>query len=191
MIRAFRYANKLLPTETMVQQYYANAYPHLISNITIWGTASTTPMYIRPLIRTQKRIIRLIANTTPRAHTKPIMNKLQILPITDLYTLQTCAEMHPHIYKTELNRPTNIHKYTPATHIHEHNTRYASDGKHYIPAHQHHYHTASPEKASKHQMTHDYSKTWNKIPQEIRQIQSLPAFKRALKLHLLNKNLTI
>ena len=35
VIHKLRYANKLLPTKNMKEQYYAQAYPHLIRDITI------------------------------------------------------------------------------------------------------------------------------------------------------------
>jgi len=54
VIQKLRYANKLLPTKNMKEQYYAQAYPHLIRDITIWGTNKPTSTYLQPLIRTQK-----------------------------------------------------------------------------------------------------------------------------------------
>jgi len=41
--------------------------------------------YIQPLIRTQKKVVRLIKNLSPQTHTKPIMKQLKILNITSLY----------------------------------------------------------------------------------------------------------
>jgi hypothetical protein len=119
----------------MKQLYYAHAYPHLIGAITIWGTDQQNKQYIQPLIRTQKKILRLLKNLPPSAHTKPIMKELQILNITNLYILRTALEIHPHIHPTHeyKNRPQHDHKYTLTTQIHNHQTRQAQQNKHYIP----------------------------------------------------------
>ena len=37
-IHCLKYANKLLPRHTLKGLYFMHAYPHLISNISIWGT---------------------------------------------------------------------------------------------------------------------------------------------------------
>ena len=103
-IHSFKYANKLLPTENMKQLYYSQVYPHLLNAISVWGTDNNTRTYLKPLVTIQKRIIRLIANVPPRTHTKPIMTKLEILNIPNLYTLRVSVEMHPFAYPT---RPRN------------------------------------------------------------------------------------
>ena len=64
-IRDFKYANKLLPPTTMLNIYHQQAYPHLIGDITIWGTSNPAQTYIQPLIRIQKKLIRLIKNLPP------------------------------------------------------------------------------------------------------------------------------
>ena len=82
-------------------------YPHLIGDISIWGTDDSSKTYIQPLVRIQKKLIRIIENLPPRTHTKPIMQELSILSLYNLYTLRVCAEMHPHIYpKANTNRPS-------------------------------------------------------------------------------------
>ena len=65
--------------------YFTHIYPHLIGAISIWGTDKQKADYIQPLIRTQKKIVRLIVNKPPRTHTKPLMNQLKILSIPYLY----------------------------------------------------------------------------------------------------------
>jgi sarcosine oxidase/L-pipecolate oxidase len=53
-IRQFRYAATLLPKKYMIQLYYTHAYPHLIGDISIWGTQNINQDYILPLVRTHK-----------------------------------------------------------------------------------------------------------------------------------------
>lgn len=184
-MQAFRYANKILPTSTMRQLYFTHIYPHLIGNITIWGSANASTTYLQPLIRTQKRIIRLIKNLPPRSHTKPIMAHLKILSIPSLYILRTSIEMHPFVYPTQpKNRPTHNHIYTPASHIHEYPTRFSNSGHQFIPAHTH------PSTKPTHDMnyfTRQYSTVWNSLPADIRTEPNLTTFKKLLAPYLLQK----
>ena len=109
-MHSFRYANKLLSTKIMRELYYSHIYPHLILQISIWGTNNSNKTYIQPLIRTQKKILRLIKNLPPRSHTKPIMKELHILNIINLYTHRVCVEMHPFIHpKKQTRTQSQIH----------------------------------------------------------------------------------
>jgi hypothetical protein len=127
VIQQLRYANSFLPTKTMRQLYYMHAYPHLIGAIAIWGSDDEKKTYLQPLIRVQKKLIRIIKRLPPRTHTKPLMKELKILNITNLYTLRVCLEMHPYIHREiEHNRPEHNHQYLLTEHIHDHATRQAT-----------------------------------------------------------------
>jgi hypothetical protein len=173
IVQKFRYATKLLPTYIMKQQYYSLAYPHLIGAITVWGTDKHNSTGLLPLIRMQKKLVRLIKNLPPRTHTKPLMQELRLLSIPNLYKLRVCTEMHEYIYQpTEKNRPEHNHHYVRKTAVHDHATRHAT---------QHHYHTT-------HNMEHYTRKfvdVWNTIPLQIRDKHQLHPFKQALKAYLL------
>jgi hypothetical protein len=174
-MHSYRFANKLLPLKTMTELYYTHIYPHLIGNISIWGSDDPTKTYLQPLIRVQKKIIRLIRNVPPRSHTKPIMTKLQILNITNLYILRVCAEMHPFIFpKKQLNRPEHNHNYTSVSNIHKHATRYATTNHQYITYTTEHF-------------TAIYTRVWNSLPPRLRHISSHDTFKTQTKLYLLEK----
>ena len=179
----FKYANKLLPTHIMKALYYSHIYPHLILNITVWGTNNSTKTYIQPLIRAQKKAIRLITNKPPRTYTNPIMTELQILNITNLYT-RACVEMHPFIHpQKELNRPEHNHSYTPVSQIHNYPTRHSVNNHYFIP-NQH------SSKQPTHTIEHfqsQYLSVWNQLPLELRCITSKNTFKTKLKAHLLEK----
>ena len=177
-MHSFRYANKLLSTKIMRELYYSHIYPHLILQISIWGTNNSNKTYIQPLIRTQKKILRLIKNLPPRSHTKPIMKELHILNIINLYTHRVCVEMHPFIHpKKQLNRPEHNHKYTPVQEIHNHATRYSTQQHQYIQHNTEHF-------------TKQYTATWNALPTQLRNITSTNIFKKQLKLHLLTSQNT-
>ena len=108
ILHSFRYATKFLPTHTMLSLYYSQVFPHLIYGITLWGSDNPQKTYLQPLIRTQKKIIRLIQNVPPRTHTKPIMQKLQILNIPKLVVLRVCVEMHPVHRTTQQTKPCTL-----------------------------------------------------------------------------------
>ena len=126
--------NKIPPTHTMRFLYNSQVFPHLIYAITIWGSSDPRNTYLQPLIRVQKKVVGLVQNVPPRAHTQPIMYKLKILNITNLYILRVCVEAHPFIYPTaQPNRPIHAHEYLFTAQIHEHKTRHATQRHQYIP----------------------------------------------------------
>ena len=175
VMHSFRHANKLLSTEVMREQYFTHVYPHFILNTAVWGTNDSSKTYIQPLIKAQKKIIRLIKNLSPRAHTKPIMTELHILSITNLYTLRVCVEMHPFIYpKKQLNRPEHNHRYTSVSEIHSHATRYASRKHKYVSDELEH-------------LTRKYTNVWNSLPEDLRGIRAIGAFKKKTKTYLLEE----
>ena len=182
VIHKLRYANKLLPTKNMKEQYYAQAYPHLIRDITIWGTNKPTSTYLQPLIRTQKKLIRIITKQTPRTHTGPLMSELEILNIPNLYILRTGIEVQAHIYPpTHTSRPEHSHNYISTAQIHEYPTRHSQQLHHYIP---------NKRKQPKHSMGHITSKNtaiWNTLPLELRMQTKPNVFKKDLKRYLLEK----
>jgi hypothetical protein len=185
VIQKLRYASKFVPTHTMKQLYYTHAFPHLIGSAPIWGTEDDTKTYIQPLIRTQKKLLRIIKHLPPRTHTKPIMKELKILSLTNLYIQRVCTEIYPFIHQTkQKNRPEHNHDYIWTTQIHEHQTRYSQQQHHYIP----NPHNYSKTRKSNHTMEHltsKYTQIWNTLPQALRNNTSLPSFKTELRLHLL------
>jgi hypothetical protein len=180
----FRYATTMLPTAYMCKLYYMHVYPHLIGDITIWGTQSISKQYMLPLVRTHKQIIRIMCRQPPRTHTEPLMQRLNLLNLEHLYTLRVCTEMHPFIYFTDyVNRPTNDHTYITVTDVHAHNTRYSAG--HIFSPNPYKYSTTQP---AKHYVAHlelKHNEIWNTLPNTLRTITSLPIFKETLKTYLL------
>ena len=175
----------------MVKLYYTHVYPHLIGAISIWGSQSSTKQYLLPLIRTHKKIIRIVCNARPKTHTAPLMNKLEILSLTNLYTLRVCAEMHPFVHpddtKPDVKRPHNDHHYIAVTNVHTHGTRYAK-GHIFSPNNNKYSKTQAPKHTSAH-FTEQHSDIWNSIPGHLRNTTSLRVFKKDLKKTLLTKQI--
>jgi hypothetical protein len=182
-IQSFKYANKLTTTKIMKQLYYRHIYPYLIGSISIWGTDKEKATYMLPLIRTHKKIIRLIVNKPPRTHTKPIMNKLEIMNLQNLYIHRVCTEVQPYIHpKPNINRPEHNHYYTTISQIHDHQTRSSTRNQIFNDQSN----KEGPHYASEH-LTQKYVRIWNLIPQNLREIKETKKFKLELKKYLLDK----
>ena len=187
-IQSFKYANKLLPEHAMIQLYYSQIFPHLIGEISIWGTDKANAQYLQPLIRTHKHIVRLIKSLPPRSHSLPIMVSLRILTIPNLYIHRTCILMHPFIHlPTHRNRPQHNNHYLWTRDIHDYPTRYSNQTYHYIPNSTAYKYSKS--KTHKHVASHSTRKglkIWNALSEELRHETSLPTFKRKLKDYLMD-----
>ena len=101
VVYSFTYANKFLSTEWMRRLYFTHIYPHFLHAFSVWGTDNPRATYIQPLIKLQKKVVRILFRAHPRTPTKPLMHKLQILNITNLYIYRVCLETHPYIYTTD------------------------------------------------------------------------------------------
>jgi hypothetical protein len=187
VIQKLRYATHFVPTSTMKQLYYSHAYPHLIGNITVWGTEDNSKTYLQPLIRTQKQLIRIITNLPPRTHTAPLMKELHILNITNLYILRVCTEIHPFIHTTDQkNRPEHNHDYIWTAQIHEHKTRHSEQRHHYIPNPYQYSKTKKPKHTTE-TLTRHYTEIWNELPLDLKDNRVISSFKKKLKKYLLDK----
>ena len=183
-IHSIKYANNILPRHTLKGLYFMHAYPHLISNISIWGTADKKKQYIKPLVTLQKKIIRLIFNCPPRTHTAPLMQELKVLNLYNLYTYRVSIEVHRFRHPTpssNTNRPQHNHVYTPVSQNHPHKTRYAQQQHLYNPS------TARIKRnpASSSYINQRNTAVWNNLPATIANIRSLSNFKAILKTYLL------
>ena len=63
--------------------YNAFIYPYFNYCVTVWGNTYTT--HLDPLIKLQKRSIRLIASVPRYTHTEPIFAKYKLLTLSKIY----------------------------------------------------------------------------------------------------------
>ena len=121
-------------TNNLLNIYHAIIYPFLLCGITIWG--STCKTILNPLYILQKKFVRLVTfnDTFPSeyrslSHTPPLFQKLNILNIFDIFKVQVgklvCESLNC------IGPTKKIIKFTRASEVHMHNTRYSSDGNHY------------------------------------------------------------
>ena len=74
---------KFFKEETLLTLYNSFVYPYFIYCITIWG--STYQTYLDPLVKLQKRAIRVVAGVDWLAHTAPLFTKLKLLRLDQIY----------------------------------------------------------------------------------------------------------
>ena len=115
MVGILHKVKPLLPTESLVTQYYTLIYPYLHHFNAVWCMANVTTL--KPLQILQKRIIRIIGKVAYDDHTAPLSKHLKILKISDIYTLESLNFIHDHLYIQQSISLQNIFQ------IHKINTR--------------------------------------------------------------------
>ena len=105
-----------LPRNILKTLYCSLILPHLTYGIILWGRKTKR---IRKL---QKWAVRQIVNAKYNSHTEPIIKKLKLLSVNDLYNL-AALKLHHKYNNNELPAYfTNM--FTSQTPIHEYNTRH-------------------------------------------------------------------
>ena len=100
-------------------------YPYLNYCNSIWGNTFQT--YLEPLVKLQKRAIRIISSADRRAHTEPLFRRLAILNLPKLYVY--CAQLFmfkfhhclvPEIFQNFFQQNSSLHSYSTrqANHLH-------------------------------------------------------------------------
>ena len=74
---------KYLNASTLVTLYYSFLYPYFNYCNCIWG--NTYQSYLTPLIKLQKRAVRIISFADRNAHTEPLFKKLKILDLSKVF----------------------------------------------------------------------------------------------------------
>ena len=105
--------------------YYSLVYPTLIYCVTVWGGVPST--LLKPVVTTQKRILRFVTHNLFDSHTKPIFLQHKILPFSQVYKLQVGILMH----KIQNKSITGSYNLTPLHNKHEHFTRLSNKNNFY------------------------------------------------------------
>jgi hypothetical protein len=80
---AIRLVKSILPLETLKIMYFSYMHFILIYGIIFWGNS----LYSIKVFRIQKRIIRIVTNSTKRASCRRLFKDLDILPLQAQYIL--------------------------------------------------------------------------------------------------------
>ena len=83
---------KYFNQETLLTLYSSFIYPYFTYCITIWGNTYQT--YLDPLVKLQKRAIRIIAGVDRHAHTEPLMTKYRLLSLRKIYIYLLSADIY-------------------------------------------------------------------------------------------------
>ena len=151
-----------LTLEAKLSYYYAFVYPYLSYNVCVWG--STYPTHLNPLIILQKRIVRLMTNSSYLAHTRPLFSKLGILQFNDIYKFNLLSSVHKSISR-------NILVFN--------NCRNSRDSFLIKPV----FHRLSK---TQHSFSFTGPTEWNRLPLYLRKIEKFNHFKKSLKSYFLN-----
>jgi len=85
-IYAIKRLKHILPKSYLRTLYFTMVHPYLTYGIAIWG--ATYNVHRNKLFILQKRIIRIISGAKYNDHTSPLFQKLHILKLDDIYTVQ-------------------------------------------------------------------------------------------------------
>ena len=169
-----------LNNETLVQLYYAFIYPYLTYCIDIWGHCSR--QCFQSIFKIQKRAIRIISHSERLAHTEPLFQRLEILPLEKLYIVAIGKFMFKYHHKLLPPVVDELFQYTYTQSTHSMQTR-----QHYL--------LRVPmvrSELSRKTIRIRGVGVWNQILlSNINIYSSLPTFKRVTKERLLNNNLNI
>ena len=137
--------------------YYSLIYPHLKYCITSWGKANLKTL--QPLITTQKRVLRIMTNSTNRTRSDPLYMKLQLLKLNDIYKLQVAIAMY-NISNKIWNIDSKTQPITSINTIHKHQTRLVKNNNYHL-------HSIKTN-LGKSMITFAGPKIWSEIPQHIK-----------------------
>ena len=99
-------AKNFIPQKALTSLYYALFHSHLTYCPTIISIASTAN--ITKIFKLQKKIIRIITNSSYAAHTTPLFHKLNILPYPSLIDHSKLIIMHSIHYQTAPSALINL-----------------------------------------------------------------------------------
>ena len=112
-------AKRFLSKKTLLTLYYSFIYPYLHYGISARG--NTYKSYIDPLIKIQKRAIRIISSARHDAHSEPLFCELNLLPLCKIYIMN--VQMFMFKYYHGLLPKVFENMFTSNTSVHEHYTR--------------------------------------------------------------------
>ncbi len=152
------------PSNILKCLYYAHIFPQLTYCNPIWS--QTYPCHMSQINVLHKKVIRIITNSDYNDHTQPLFKQMNILNLADLSKLILASHMYKRMHSNNLTtQPT-------------HNYQTRNQSALYIPR---------PKLTLfKHSILYSGPKTWNDVPEIIKQSKSLPHFKKQLKSYLIN-----
>ena len=166
-------ARQYLLQSTLLKLYYALVYPHLSYCIEVWG--NTFKSHLHRLEVVQKKIIRIISNSSFNAHSAPLFLDLNVLPLNKIYVSAVLIFM----YKLRNNA-------LPATDLFKDMFQYNHSHHQYNTRQRTNVHTpVSHLSLAYRSIRFSGVNLWNSLPDNIKFAFSLSSFKLRLKTYLL------
>ena len=166
---------KSVNTKTLFILYYSLVQPYISYGIILWGKTFQT--HLSPLFILQKRALRVITSSHKRTHTKPLFERFQILPLYQSVIFSSLIFVHKYFYRP-YDIPTSFQYYfTRQTDIHHYQTR-GYNFNFQIPLFK--------SNLSLNTLKISGPREWNKLPLNLKSIQSASLFKKKLRYYLLH-----
>ena len=117
-----------LPQSSLTILYFSLVHIHLLYALPVW--ASTYNTYLTKLKRLQNKAVRIISRTSIKDKITPNYNRLEILKLDDLCTLEIAKMM----YQFTQNKLPDLfdHYFTYSSDVSKHYTRHVSQEDHIV-----------------------------------------------------------
>ena len=174
-IGIMRKCRKFFNSSTLLTLYYSFVYPYLNYCNCIWG--NTCASYLDPLVKLQKRAIRIIAGAEWLAHTEPLFKTFKVLSMSRLFIYN----IQLFLYKFYRKKVPEIFErfYIVNSDIHDHYTRQSE-----------YFHTIGAKTVLRMRSTRVIGvNIFNFFYPKIDLDCSLPTYKYKLKHHLINDDI--
>ena len=162
---------KILNTDILRYIYVSLIQPHLSYCNAVWGNAYS--ISLKPLIVSQKRVIRTITYNNRLTHTAPLFNELEILNIKQLNKYCVCV----YVFKCLNHLSFSFENFILTNNVHG---RVLRDPLRLMLPH----YTSTQRQQS---IMFRGCSVWNDLPLEIRMSPSFLVFKKTLKIYLLSE----
>ena len=155
-----------MPNNVLKILYAAHVLPHLQYCTPIW--CNTYPTHLLPLVRLQKKIIRIITNSGYFDHTQPLFKNTSILKLFDINKSQIAFYMYKLVKRGDSINLLPQHDYPTRTREHLR-----------VPQHN--------LTVFQHSLAYSGPKIWNNIPDSIKALSTPSSFKRHYKQYILSQ----
>ena len=163
----------LLPTSVLISLYNSLFSSFLQYEIIVWGLTYDT--HTKPIYLLQKKAIRAIAFKSFTSPSTPIFSDLKILKLYDLFDFKLLTFVYESVNKIS---PSFFHNFFETlTTVHHYNTRQALKGDIFMTR-------ENTLQYGLRCVRYAGAKSWNSIPDVIRQSPSVSNFCRKLKFHI-------
>ena len=161
-----------LKSDTLLTLYYSFVYPYLIYCIEVWG--ETTNGNLISLLKTQKRVVRMIKSVSIRTESAPLFSELKTLSVFKIYMLKLTVLMFK--YHHGQVTKTIDYLFTKVSNVHDRDTRQSS--QYYVPF--------TRKEIVRESFRYRAAKIWNELYGILDIPCSITSFKYHLKSYLLD-----